>query len=173
LLKKKVLIVDDSAFMRRIIRQMVESEPTFEVVGTARDGLEGVELALELKPDVITMDVEMPRMNGLEATEAIMAKHPTPILIVSSLTTEGAQATLDALDKGAVDFLAKNLVSSALDVMKIRDELVDKLKLVARSKGSLARRTSTPKKSVGVVTPSASASRKTFATQPPLRSGRR
>lgn len=166
-MKKKVLIVDDSAFMRRIIRQMVESDPTFEVVGTARDGQEGVELTLKLKPDVITMDVEMPRMNGLEATEAIMEQRPTPILIVSSLTTEGAQATLDALDKGAVDFLAKNLVSSALDVMKIRDELVDKLKVVARSKGALKRRVSTKKKSLGVVTvtPPDGAPRKTFATQ--------
>ncbi len=167
-MKKKVLIVDDSAFMRRIIRQMVESEPTFEVIGTARDGQEGLELALELKPDVITMDVEMPRMNGIETIEAIMAKRPTPILVVSSLTTEGAQATLDALDKGAVDFLAKNLVSSALDVMKIRDELVDKLKVVARSKGGLLRKTSARKGSSAVITPplsSAAPRRKSFATQ--------
>ncbi len=167
-LKKRVLIVDDSAFMRRIIRQMIESDPFFEVIGTARDGQEGVELTLELKPDVITMDVEMPRMNGLEATDVIMTKLPTPILIVSSLTSEGAEATLEALEKGAIDYLAKNLVSSALDVMNIRDELIEKLKVVVRSKGSLKRRSATSRKTSSVISSSPAVTisgRKTFATQ--------
>ena len=130
----RVLIVDDSAFMRRVIRQMLEDSREVEVVGAARDGAEGVEMALQLKPDVITMDIEMPRLNGLEATERIMAQMPTPIIMVSSLTVEGAKATLSALDKGAADFISKNLTTSALDLMKIQDELVGKIKAVAKRK---------------------------------------
>ncbi len=129
--KIRVLVIDDSAFMRRIIRQMLESHHDIEVVGTARDGMEGVEMALELEPDVITMDIEMPRMNGLDATQMIMEKSPRPIIMLSSLTTEGAKATFDALDRGAVDYVSKNLVSSALDVMKVEKELVDKIRAVA------------------------------------------
>jgi two-component system chemotaxis response regulator CheB len=158
----KVLVVDDSAFMRRAIKKMVESDPGIEVVGTARDGAEGVEMAMELRPDVITMDVEMPRLNGLEAVELIMEKNPTPILMVSSLTTEGAKATLDALDKGAVDYISKNLVTSALDLMKIETELTGKIKAVARKKSMIARaarRIAAPARKV--VLPE----RKSFATQ--------
>jgi len=131
--KIKVLVVDDSAFMRKMIKQLVESDPEIEVVGSARDGAEGVEMALTLNPDVITMDIEMPRMNGLEATEAILDKRPTPIIMVSSITKEGAKATLDALDRGAVDYISKNLVSSALDMIKVQDELIEKVKAAAAS----------------------------------------
>ena len=130
----KVLIVDDSAFMRRVIRQMLEDSREVEVVGAARDGAEGVEMALALKPDVITMDIEMPRLNGLEATERIMEQMPMPIIMVSSLTVEGAKATFEALDKGAADFISKNLTTSALDLMKIQEELVGKIKAVSRRK---------------------------------------
>lgn len=128
--KLKVLIVDDSAFMRRVIKQMLETDPHIEVVGLARDGAEGAEMTASLSPDVVTMDVEMPKMDGLEATRLIMEKFPTPILIVSSLTLEGAQATFDALDRGAADYISKNLVSSALDILKIQDELIAKVKAV-------------------------------------------
>lgn len=130
----KVLIVDDSAFMRRVLKQMLETDSGVEVVGTARDGAEGVAMALELKPDVVTMDVEMPKMNGLEATEALMDRMPVPILMVSSLTKEGAKATFEAMDKGAADYISKNLVTSALDLMKIQDELITKVKAIARRK---------------------------------------
>ena len=129
--KIKVLVVDDSAFMRKMIKQLVESDPDIEVVGSARDGVEGVEMALTLNPDVITMDIEMPRMNGLEATEAILERQHTPIIMVSSITKEGANATLDALDRGAVDYVSKNLVSSAIDMMKVQDELIGKVKAAA------------------------------------------
>lgn len=132
-----MLIVDDSAFMRRVIRQMVETDLEIEVVGTARDGMEGVEQTLSLKPDVITMDVEMPRLNGLEATDAIMEKYPTPIIMVSSITKEGAKATFEALDKGAADFISKNLVTSALDLMKIQEELIGKIKAVTKKANRL------------------------------------
>lgn len=157
--KIRVLVVDDSAFMRRIIRQMIESDPGIEVVGTARDGSEGVDMAMSLKPDVITMDLEMPKMNGFEATEAIMSKLPTPIIVVSSLTNEGAQATFDALDKGAVDFLAKNLNNSALDIIKIQEELHGKIRAVSKKKVGLLRR------KPAVAPPSSAPARKRFATQ--------
>ncbi len=157
--KLRVLVVDDSAFMRKIIRQMIESDPGIEVVGTARDGSEGVDMALSLKPDVITMDLEMPRMNGFEATEAIMSRRPTPIIVVSSLTNEGAKATFDALDKGAVDFLAKNLNNSALDIIKIQEELQRKIRAVSKRKMSLL------KQRPAVAPPSSLPARKSFATQ--------
>lgn len=135
--KIRVLIVDDSAFMRRVIKQMLETDPEIQVVGTARDGMEGVEMALSLTPDVITMDVEMPRMDGLEAIEIIMEKLPTPIIVVSSLTHEGAKATFNALDKGAADYISKNLTTSAFDMMKIQGDLISKVKAIARKKNRL------------------------------------
>ncbi|TAN60053.1 chemotaxis response regulator protein-glutamate methylesterase [bacterium] len=125
--------------MRRIIRQMIESDPDIEVIGAARDGREGVDMAMALKPDVITMDIEMPRMDGMEATAIIMDRLPTPIIIISSLSIDEARATLDALDKGAADYIAKNLVNTALDVVKIQDELVSKIKAVARRKHKYVR----------------------------------
>ena len=130
----RVLIVDDSAFMRKAIRQMLETDSAIEVIGAARDGQEGLDMCIELKPDVVTMDIEMPRMNGIQATEEIMSKSPCPILMLSSLTTDGAKATLDALDKGAVDYIPKNLARSALDVIKVQEELITKIKAVS-SKG--------------------------------------
>ncbi len=118
--------------MRKIIKQMAESDPDIEVVGAARDGLEGTEMAAALTPDVITMDVEMPRMTGLEALSIIMHKTPTPVIMLSSLTAEGAKSTFDALEAGAVDYIAKNLATSSFDLMKVQHELVAKIKAVAR-----------------------------------------
>ncbi len=107
--KIRVLIVDDSAFFRHRIQDMLTRNPDIEVAGIAHNGLEGLQQARALKPDVITMDVEMPIMDGITAVKRIMAEVPTPIIMFSSLTHEGAQATLDALDAGAVDFLPKQL----------------------------------------------------------------
>lgn len=129
--------MDDSAFMRRIIRQMIESDPELEVVGMARDGKEGVDMTLTLEPDVVTMDIEIPRMDWLTATAVIMDKFPTPIIIISSLSVEGAKATFDALDKGAIDYIGKNLVDSALDVIKIQNELISKIRGIAKKKSRL------------------------------------
>ena len=105
----KVLIVDDSTFFRKRLKEIIESDPTMQVVGEAKDGKEGVSLAASLHPDVITMDVEMPVMDGITAVKEIMAKTPTPILMFSSLTFEGANSTFKALEAGAVDFMPKNL----------------------------------------------------------------
>ena len=137
--KIKVLVVDDSAFMRRVISQMVEANSDFEVIGTARDGREGVDMAMALKPDVITMDIEMPRMNGLEAIELIMSKQPIPIIVLSSLTSEGAEATFDALDRGAMDYIDKNLDRSALDIVKIQEQLQEKIRAVSKKRPRLLR----------------------------------
>jgi two-component system chemotaxis response regulator CheB len=105
----KVLVVDDSRFYRNRLCEILASDANIQIVGTAENGREGVEKAISLKPDVITMDIEMPIMDGISAVREIMKKRPTPILMLSSLTAEGTQATLDALDAGAVDFLLKRL----------------------------------------------------------------
>ena len=117
----RVLVVDDSAFMRKAISTMLELDPEIEVVDTARDGLEAIEKVKALNPDLVTLDVEMPRMDGLTALKHIMEEHPLPVLMVSSLTTEGAEATLTALELGAVDFIPKDLSYVSLDIVKIKD----------------------------------------------------
>jgi len=126
----RVLIVDDSAFMRKAVSRMFDGEPDIRVVATARDGEEGIRLIKEHRPDIVTLDIEMPRMGGLEALKIIMDEIPTPVIIISSLTEEGARVTLDAMELGAVDFMPKNL-TTALDIVKIRDELVKKVRAVA------------------------------------------
>jgi two-component system chemotaxis response regulator CheB len=103
----KVLVVDDSSFFRRRVSEIVNQDPDLEVVAVAVNGKEAVEMAAKLKPQVITMDIEMPVMDGITAVREIMANNPTPILMFSSLTHDGAKATLDALDAGALDFLPK------------------------------------------------------------------
>lgn len=111
----RVLVVDDSRFFRRRVTEMLASDKQLEVVGMAENGLEAIDMAAKLKPDVITMDIEMPVMDGITAVRRIMAANPTPILMFSSLTTDGAQATLDALDAGAVDFLPKRFEDISQD----------------------------------------------------------
>ncbi len=105
----RVLVVDDSGFFRRRIGEILAADPLLEVAGTASNGLEAVERVAQLRPDVVTMDIEMPQLDGISAVRRIMAATPTPVLMFSSLTHEGAQATLDALDAGALDFLPKRL----------------------------------------------------------------
>jgi two-component system chemotaxis response regulator CheB len=128
----KVLIVDDSAFMRNTISSMIAADPELEVIGMARDGIEAIDKVASLKPDIVTLDVEMPRMDGIEALQHIMSKTPVPVLMVSSITTEGAEVTLDALDMGAVDFIPKNLSDLSINIVKIKEILLDKLKSIGR-----------------------------------------
>lgn len=127
----KVLIVDDSAFMRNAIASMLRSDPELSVIGTAKNGLEAIAMVKNLKPDIVTMDVEMPRMDGIQALRYIMRDNPLPVLMVSSLTAEGAKATLDALDLGAVDFIPKNLSDLSVNILKIKEILVEKIKVIA------------------------------------------
>lgn len=126
-----VLVVDDSAFMRRAITKMLESDPEIVVCGTARSGEDAIEKATELNPDVITMDVEMPGMGGLEAVRHISANQKIPIIMVSALTREGAETTFRALDLGAVDFIPKP-DSAYVDIKNVARELIDKVKVFAR-----------------------------------------
>ncbi len=136
----RVLIVDDSAFMRKALSIMLEGDPEIEVVGTARDGLEAIEKVQELKPDIVTLDVEMPRMDGLTALRRIMREHPVPVIMVSSLTQEGAQATIEALEAGAIDFIPKQHSYVSIEISRIRAELLEKIKTIARTRPLLTRR---------------------------------
>ena len=106
----KVVVVDDSAFIRNLLTSLLEKDPEIKVVAVAKDGLDGIEAIRKHDPDVVTLDVEMPRMNGLEALAVIMKELPRPVLMVSSLTSEGAESTLRALELGAADFIAKKPV---------------------------------------------------------------
>jgi len=130
--KIRVLVVDDSAFMCKVLKEMINSEPQLEVVGQGRDGRDGVALAESLRPDVITMDINMPHVDGLQATELIMSQHPRPIVIVSSESREGAASTLKALELGAIDFVPKPSSGVDLDMKSVREELTRKLKLAAK-----------------------------------------
>jgi len=126
--KTRILIVDDSSFMRMAIRSVLSKDPSFDIVGTAADGIEGVEKAIALKPDLITMDVEMPRMDGISALKQIMAKAPTKVIMVSTLTNEGAKATFEALEAGALDYIPKNVTDSTDAQNIFRQELIRKVK---------------------------------------------
>ncbi|HEY5602707.1 MAG TPA: chemotaxis response regulator protein-glutamate methylesterase [Gammaproteobacteria bacterium] len=128
----KVLVVDDSRFFRRRVSEMLSVDPTLEIIGEAADGQEAVEQALKLKPDVITMDIEMPVMDGISATRRILAVKYVPILMFSSLTNEGAQATFDALEAGAVDYLPKRFEEFSNDKRLAGQKLCEKLHSVAR-----------------------------------------
>jgi two-component system, chemotaxis family, protein-glutamate methylesterase/glutaminase len=128
----KVLVADDSAFMRTALTRMIESDPALRVVGTAQNGLEALDKVSKLQPDVITLDIEMPVLNGLETLKRIMQDSPRPVIMVSSLTQEGAEATLEALDLGAFDYLPKQLSYASLDIVKIKDDLVEKIKAACR-----------------------------------------
>lgn len=128
----KVLIVDDSGFMRMVLKDIIEKEPDMKIVGIAKTGLEGVEKAIELKPDVITMDVEMPELNGLEAVKLIMKKNPTPIIMISSLTSKDSEITLEALQSGAVDFIQKPAGSVSFTFRSVAGELIEKIRNAAK-----------------------------------------
>ncbi len=123
----RVLIVDDSALMRKLITDVLKTEPEIEVVGSARDGLDAVEKTAKLKPDVVTLDVEMPGMTGLEALPLIQAAHDTAVIMVSAFTQEGADITLAALEKGAIDFFPKPERLQLAHVRESRDVLVAKV----------------------------------------------
>ena len=141
----KVLIVDDSGFFRRRLNEILAADARIEVVGAACNGQEAIDKTLALRPDVITMDYEMPVMDGITAVRQIMQRCPTPVLMFSSLTHEGARVTLDALEAGAVDYLSKNFEEISRNPQKVQQMLCDKVHAIARSNRSgLVRRTTSP-----------------------------
>lgn len=131
--KIRVLLADDSAFMRKVLHSIISADPEMEVVGEARDGEEAVAQVEALDPDVITMDLDMPRMDGLQATDAIMSFNPHPIVIVSTEARQGTEAAQKALELGALDFWMKPCSKVDLDMNNVRQELTNRLKLAART----------------------------------------
>ncbi|AEF16101.1 response regulator receiver modulated CheB methylesterase [Thermoanaerobacterium xylanolyticum LX-11] len=129
----RVLVVDDSAFMRRCIKDILENEKDMKVIDTARDGNEAVKKAIDLHPDVITLDINMPVMDGLTALQYIMSLSPCPVVVISSLSTEGALTTFEALELGAVDFVAKPGGTVSLGIKQLAAEIIAKVRAAALS----------------------------------------
>jgi two-component system chemotaxis response regulator CheB len=136
----KVLVVDDSSFFRRRVADILNKDPNLTVIDVAVNGIDAVEKAVSLRPDVITMDIEMPLLNGIEAVKQIMAKAPTSILMFSSLTHQGANATLEALDAGALDFLPKKFSEIAKTSDDAGSLLRQRVVELAKMNGSLKRK---------------------------------
>ena len=130
--KYRILVVDDSAFMRKVLEGIFNADEQMQVVGNAKDGREAVTMAESLKPDVITMDINMPRVDGLQATAEIMTTNPRPIVIVSSESQEGAASTLRALELGAIEFVAKPSRGIDLDMQSVKEELLRKVRMAAK-----------------------------------------
>ncbi|MGB9792048.1 MAG: protein-glutamate methylesterase/protein-glutamine glutaminase [Thermacetogeniaceae bacterium] len=126
-----MLIVDDSAFMRKLLTDILKSEPSIDVVGTARNGIDALKKIRELRPDVVTLDIEMPVMDGLTTLQRIMQEYPLPVIIVSSLTQKDAEITIQALQQGAVDFIAKPSGKISSFFADVKEELVSKIKTAA------------------------------------------
>lgn len=127
----RVLVVDDSAFVRQAITRMLNAAPDIEVVGVAVDGDDGLQRARELSPDVVTLDVQMPRMGGLECLKRLMEENPLPVLLLSSHTREGAEVTLRGLDLGALDFVDKSSVRGTMNLLELAEELTAKIRALA------------------------------------------
>lgn len=140
----RVLVVDDSGFFRRRVKEMLGGDKRLEVVGEAVNGQEAVELAAKLRPDIITMDIEMPVMDGITAVKKIMAAKPVPILMFSSLTTDGAKATLDALEAGAVDYLPKRFEDISRDRAEATKGLCERVYAIGSSGHAMRRPAPTP-----------------------------
>jgi two-component system chemotaxis response regulator CheB len=130
--KFRVLVVDDSAFMRKVLEAIFNADGQLQVIGHAKDGREAIALSESLKPDVITMDLNMPHMDGLQATANIMTHNPRPIVVVSSETKEGASSTLKALELGAIDFVTKPSSGIDLDMQSVKEELLRKVRVAAK-----------------------------------------
>ncbi len=129
----KLLIVDDSLFMQKILVDLVQSDPQIKVVGTARNGEEALSKIENLHPDIVTMDIEMPKMDGLAAVQKIMEADPVPIVMVSALTQRDAELTLKGLEYGAIDYVHKPSGSLSLDIDIVKDELISKIKIASFS----------------------------------------
>lgn len=172
--KLRVLVVDDSGFFQRRVSAIINADPRLEVIATASNGQEGIDKTLALKPDVITMDYEMPVMDGVTAVRNIMSQCPTPVLMFSSLTYEGARITLDALEAGAVDFLSKQFDAIAASEAALHKVLTDRICEVAKAGKPVAKANSqmqTPvQRSASAVTKASSSYTTTSSVVSPKRS---
>ncbi|KIQ60106.1 MULTISPECIES: protein-glutamate methylesterase/protein-glutamine glutaminase [Pseudomonas] len=166
----KVLVVDDSGFFRRRVSEILSADTSIQVVGTATNGKEAIDQALALKPDVITMDYEMPMMDGITAVRHIMQRCPTPVLMFSSLTHEGARVTLDALDAGAVDFLPKNFEDISRNPDKVRQLLCEKVHSISRSNRRVGGYSAPAPAPVAAPSPAPTSSASSSFNPPPVRS---
>ena len=137
--------------MRRAITMMLENEPDFDIVATASNGEDALKSIFELNPDIVTLDIEMPGMSGLEVLEKVMSESPTPVIMISSLSTEGAEETIKALELGAVDFIPKSLSYVSLDIVKIKDSLIEKIRNIGSRKKSILKNFTLQKKSPSVL----------------------
>ena len=135
--KIRIVNVDDSAFMIKALEMMLKGVDDIEIVGIAKNGKEAIEKVKQLKPDVITLDIEMPVMDGISALKVLMKESPLPVIMLSSLTTDGAESTMEALSIGAADFIAKQSSFVSLDIIKIKEELVSKIRYFAKNKFSV------------------------------------
>src|SRR6202035_4999506 len=154
--KFRVLVVDDSAFMRKVLEGIFNADDQLQVVGHAKDGREAISLAESLKPDIITMDINMPHMDGLQATAQIMTTNPRPIVIVSSESKDGAASTLKALELGAIEFVAKPSSGIDLDMQSVKEDLLRKVRMAAKVRvvRTASRLASTIQNAIGSKTPS-------------------
>lgn len=173
MMKIRVLVVDDSAFMRKVITDMIQQQPNIEVLDTAKNGAEAIEKIKLLKPDVVTLDIEMPIMDGLTALEKIMDTEPLPVIMLSSLTKEGADATIRSLELGAVDFITKPSSVFKINTEDVKNELISKIVMASKisMKTKSSRRMTDYKKDKEEVTTRAAFSNqpKPFkSTEPPL-----
>lgn len=132
--KTRVLIVDDSALVRQVLTEIIDSSADFEVVGTAQDPLIARDKIKQLNPDIITLDVEMPRMDGLTFLRNLMRLRPMPVVMISSLTEKGADVTLDALEMGAVDYVSKPKLDVSAGLKEYKDEIIEKLTIASKAK---------------------------------------
>jgi two-component system chemotaxis response regulator CheB len=130
----RVVVVDDSSFMRKILTRMLEKDSDIQVVGTAANGEEAIETIEKVKPDVVTMDIEMPVMNGIDALKRIMATNPLPVIVLSAITKEGADVTMEALNLGACDFMTKDISDGVSGMAAKENELISKVKDVAKKR---------------------------------------
>lgn len=133
----KVMVVDDSAFMRKIISDMIARQKDMEVVGKARNGLDALEKIEALQPDVITLDIEMPQMDGLTTLKKIHSQYDIPVIMLSSLTVRGSQSTMEALASGAMDFIAKPSGAANVEIIQIEEELTEKIRHISFSRSKV------------------------------------
>ena len=162
----RVLIVDDSAFVRKAIGSMLQSDNRIEIIGYAQNGREAVQMTEELRPDIITMDIEMPIMNGLEALRLIMQQNPTPVIMVSSITFDGAEATIEAMTLGAVDFIPKQSSFNVQNVLK--DDLIRKIVEISQSYGLKSRLNHTQSLLNNLRSPASAVNTTSFSPTSPL-----